>query len=102
MEVSLMARLVVKNERGDELLNERVVCKTLGDERTSLQLLERMVRAIEEAEKEGVPYGGCVIDTTSTAVISASGVSSTSLGAVRRSRPHLEGLRARHRWAASP
>jgi hypothetical protein len=55
MEVSLMARLVVKNERGDELLNERVVCETLGDERTSLQLLERMVRAIEEAEKEGVP-----------------------------------------------
>ena len=50
-----MARLVVKNERGDELLNERVVCKTLGDERTSLQLLERMVRAIEEAEREGVP-----------------------------------------------
>ena len=39
---------------GDELLNERVVCKTLGDERTSLQLLERMVRAIEEAEKESV------------------------------------------------
>jgi len=55
MEVSLMARLVVKNERGDELLNERVVCEALADERTSLQLLERMVRAIEEAEKEGVP-----------------------------------------------
>ena len=36
-----MARLVVKNEQGDE--------------RTSLQLLERMVRAIEEAEKERVP-----------------------------------------------
>ena len=50
-----MARLVVKNEQGDELLNERVVCKTLGDEHTSLQLLERMVRAIEEAEKERVP-----------------------------------------------
>ena len=50
-----MARLVVKTERGDELLNERVVCKALGDERTSLQLLERMVRAIEEAEREGVP-----------------------------------------------
>jgi len=54
MEVALMARLVVKNEQGDELLNERVVCKTLGDEGTSLQLLERMVRAIEEAEKESV------------------------------------------------
>jgi len=50
-----MARLVVKNEQGDELLNERVFCEALGDERTSLQLLERMVRAIEEAEKEGVP-----------------------------------------------
>ena len=50
-----MARLVVKNEQGDELWNERVVCQTLGDERTSLQLLERMVRAIEEAEKEREP-----------------------------------------------
>ena len=50
-----MARLVVKNEQGDELLNERVVSKTMGDERASLQLLERMVRAIEEAEKETVP-----------------------------------------------
>ena len=49
-----MARLVVKNEQGDELLNERVACEALGDERTSLELLERMVRAIEEAEKEGV------------------------------------------------
>ena len=48
-----MARLVVKNEQGDELWSERVVCKALADERTSLQLLERMVRAIEEAE-EGV------------------------------------------------
>ena len=55
MEVSLMAWLVVKNEQGDELLNERVVLKALGDERTSLQLLERMVRAIEEAEKERGP-----------------------------------------------
>jgi hypothetical protein len=50
-----MARLVVENEQGDELLNERVVCKTLGDEHTSLQLLERMVRALEEAEKERGP-----------------------------------------------
>ena len=50
-----MTRLVVKNEQGDELLNERVVLEALGDERTSLQLLERMVRAIEEAENEGVP-----------------------------------------------
>jgi len=50
-----MARLVVKNERGDELLNERVVPEQLDDERSSLRLLERMVRAIEEAEKEGVP-----------------------------------------------
>jgi len=50
-----MAWLVVKNEQGDELLNERVVLKALGDERTSLQLLERMVRAIEEAEKERGP-----------------------------------------------
>jgi hypothetical protein len=49
-----MARLVVKNEQGDELLNERIVCENLGDERTSLQLLERMVRAIEQAESEGV------------------------------------------------
>jgi hypothetical protein len=49
-----MARLVVKNEWGDEFLNERVVCKTMGDERTSLQLLERMVRAIEEADNERV------------------------------------------------
>lgn len=55
MEVALMAWLVAKNEQGDELLNERVVCKTLGDERSSLQLLERMVRAIEEAEKESGP-----------------------------------------------
>jgi hypothetical protein len=55
VEVSLMARLVVKNEQGDELLNERVVCEMFGDERTSLQLLERMVRAIEKAEREGVP-----------------------------------------------
>ena len=49
-----MARLVVKNEQGDELFNERVVCKTLDDERTSLQLLERMVHAIEEADNERV------------------------------------------------
>ena len=50
-----MAWLVVKNERGDVLLNENVVPEHLDDERTSLQLLERMVRAIEEAEKERVP-----------------------------------------------
>jgi hypothetical protein len=50
-----MARLIVKNEKGDEFLNERVVCTALGDERTSLRLLERMVRAIEEAEKERGP-----------------------------------------------
>jgi len=50
-----MARLVVKNEQGDVFLDEHVVCKALADERTSLQLLERMVRAIEEAEKERVP-----------------------------------------------
>ena len=50
-----MAWLVVKNERGDVLLNELVVPEHLDDERTSLQLLERMVRAIEEAEKERVP-----------------------------------------------
>ena len=43
-------KAVVENGQGDELLNERVVCKTLGDERTLLQLLERMVRAIEEGE----------------------------------------------------
>lgn len=49
-----MARLVVKNEQGDELLNERVVCDDLADERTSLELLERMVRAIEEADNERV------------------------------------------------
>jgi hypothetical protein len=49
-----MARLVVKNEQGDELLNERVVCENLGDERTSLELLERMVRAIEQADNERV------------------------------------------------
>jgi hypothetical protein len=49
-----MARLVVKNERGDELLNERVVAEHLGDERTSVPLLERMAWAIEEAEKERV------------------------------------------------
>ena len=49
-----MARLVVTNDRGDELLNEHVVPEHLGDEHTSLQLLERMVRAIEEAEKESV------------------------------------------------
>jgi hypothetical protein len=49
-----MARLVVKNERGDELLNERVVLEQLDNERISLQLLERMVRAIEEAD-ERVP-----------------------------------------------
>lgn len=52
-----MARLVVENERGDEFLNERVVLEQLSDERASLQLLERMVRAIEEAEKEMVPVG---------------------------------------------
>ena len=50
-----MAWLVVKNERGDVLLNELVVPEHLDDERTSLQLLERMVRAIEEAEKETGP-----------------------------------------------
>ena len=50
-----MAWLVVKNERGDVLLNELVVPEHLDDERTSLQLLERMARAIEEAEKERVP-----------------------------------------------
>jgi len=50
-----MATLVVKNERGDELLNEHVVPEHLGDERTSLKLLERMALAIEEAEKERVP-----------------------------------------------
>ena len=49
-----MARLVVKNEQGDELFNERVVCENLGDERTSLELLERMVRAIEQADNERV------------------------------------------------
>jgi hypothetical protein len=49
-----MARLVIQNEQGDELLNEHVVCEALGDERTSLQLLERMVHAIEEADKERV------------------------------------------------
>lgn len=49
-----MARLVVKNEQGDELLNERVVCDDLSDERTSLELLERMVRAIEQADNERV------------------------------------------------
>jgi len=52
-----MARLVVMNERGDELLNERVVLEHMGDEHISLQLLERMVQAIEEAEKEKVPVG---------------------------------------------
>jgi hypothetical protein len=45
-----MARLVVLNERGDEFLNERVGFEQLDDGRASLQLLERMVRAIEEAE----------------------------------------------------
>jgi hypothetical protein len=50
-----MARLVVTNDRGDELLNEHVVPEHLGDELASLQLLERMALAIEEAESERVP-----------------------------------------------
>jgi hypothetical protein len=49
-----MARLVVLNERGDGFLNERVGFEQVDDGRASLQLLERMVRAIE-AEMERVP-----------------------------------------------